>query len=82
MKTKSERVRVKEKRKGRCVQTAKERHMKARFKRRQGVIETGERKQTVDAIQSPFTVVQKNVNSVLFKANGIQYSCEKVSRAT
>ena len=75
---------------GRCIRTklpqlqefSDEDEVRDSESERQGVIETGERKQTVDAIQSPFTVVQKNGNSVLVKANGIQYSCEKVSRAT
>ena len=57
------------------MQTAKGKHVKARFKK---VIRFywNRRKRTLSTPykQSPFKVIQKNGNSVLVEADGVQYS--------
>ena len=74
---KSETVTVIGKGKGRCMRTTKEKRKKARFKK---VIRCcrDRRKKTNCQRHSPFTVVQKNLNSVLVEADGAQY-CRNVT---
>ena len=71
---KSETATVRERRKRRCMQTAKEMHVKMTF-RKVTKCYSGRRdnKLSTPFKQVPFTVVQKNGNSVLVEADGVQY---------
>ena len=66
---------VREKIRERCMQTAKGMHVKERFaKEVKNFRETGESEQlSTPYKQSPFTVNQKNGNSVLVEGDGVQY---------